>query len=138
MPEEGHGPFTPYTSRKYASEEIKAATEERRLALARRQAAQMEDFWSMYVKDDRRLVLDLCQEFEQYTVEMFLFVPLDYVEYFEREVESDAYVSSLKGFNAWDALKQARYDMRGEHSTAEGLLADISLDEDEVFLIKSL
>ena len=77
MPEEGHGPFTPYMSRKYASEEIKAATEEIRLALARRQAVQMEDFWSKYVQEDRRLVLDLCQEFEQYTVETFLFVPRD-------------------------------------------------------------
>ena len=90
----------------------------------------MEEFWSKYVKEDRRLVLDLCQEFEQYTVEIFLFVPRDYDAYFEREVESDAYVSRLKGFNSWAALKQARYDMRGEHSTAEGLLADFSLDED--------
>ena len=56
-------------------------------------------------------------------------MPLDYVEYFEREVESDAYVSSLKGFSAWDAVKQARYNMRGENSTAEGLLADKSPDE---------
>ena len=130
MPEEGHGPSTPYMPRKYASEEIKTATEESRLALARRQAVQMEDFWSKYVQEDRRLVLDLCQEFEQYTVETFLFVPRDKDEYYKREVESDAYVSSLKGFNAWGALKQARCDLRGEHSTAEGLFADISLDED--------
>ena len=39
------------------------------------------------MKDDPRLLQELCSEFEQYTVETFLWIPFDSMEYFEHYYE---------------------------------------------------
>ena len=80
---------------------LSACSEARTLALSRKQPADLRNFWGAYVKDDPRLLQELCIEFEQYAVETILWIPFDSMEYFEREIKQDAHLSILKGLDPW-------------------------------------
>ena len=56
------------------------------------------------MKDDPRLLQELCSEFEQYTVETFLWIPFDSMEHFEWEIKQDAYLSILNGLDPWQSI----------------------------------
>ena len=64
----------------------------------RKQAADMEEFFALFVLVDERLLMDLCREYEPKTVETLLHVPPESDSYFKLEVEKDGYLSSLRGF----------------------------------------
>ena len=94
-----------------ADNEVAALKEARQLALSQKQEADLKKFWGAYVKDDPRLLQELCSEFEQYTVETFIWIPFDSMEYFKREIEQDAHLSILKGLDPWQYIHQARIDV---------------------------
>ena len=107
---------TPKVFREDGLRNVATATDTTRTGLLRKQAVDMEMFWGKYVKEDRRLLSILCNEFRQYTVETLLWVPFNSTELFEEEVDWDSYFSSLEGFDAYSVLNQARIDVRSELS----------------------
>ena len=96
-----------------ADNEVAALKEARLLALSQKQEAYLKKFWGAYVKDDPRLLQELCSEFEQYTVETIPWIPFDSTEYFEREIKQDAHLSILKGLDPWQYIHKARCDAQG-------------------------
>ena len=80
-----------------ADNELATCKEARLLALSQTQEAYRNKFWEAYVKDDLRLLQELCSKFEQYTVSIFLRIPFDSIEFFEREIKQVVHLSIRKG-----------------------------------------
>ena len=93
---------------KQATEVAAGAVDARRHALGRKQAADMEAFFAPFVLGDERLLMDICRDYEPYTVETLLHVPRAYDSYFKLEVEEDGFLTGLRSFNAWDEIDKAR------------------------------
>ena len=87
-----------------ASIETGAAVEARRRALSLKQTSDMERFWGQYVDGDRHLLQTLCQEFEHYTVDTLLWIFCNFIEFWEREIRQDSWLSSAMGFDAWSVI----------------------------------
>ena len=99
---------------KQATEAAAGAVDARRHALGRKQAADMEAFFAPFVLGDERLLMDLCRDYEPYTVETLLHVPRASDSYFKLELEEDGYLSGLRGFDAWDDIEKARTTLASE------------------------